>query len=121
MFFVYYLLPHPLFFLFFFFFLMLRRPPRSTLFPYTTLFRSVRWPWPCATFHPRPPAAASLFSLSPSPRPCSPVSPCSFADRRCGPSCSAAGRASITADQLHQAVYLGGELRLDLRAEPPYL
>src|SRR5947209_16346514 len=39
----------------FFFFLMIRRPPRSTLFPYTTLFRS-RWPcfrWcaaqPCAT------------------------------------------------------------------------
>src|SRR5688572_32790469 len=42
---------------FLFFFLMIRRPPRSTLFPYTTLFRS--WmrnngtsiatlaPWPC--------------------------------------------------------------------------
>src|SRR5439155_19432100 len=31
----------PLLFLsFFFFFLMIRRPPRSTLFPYTTLFRS---------------------------------------------------------------------------------
>src|SRR6478752_9589011 len=27
-------------FWFFFFFLMIRRPPRSTLFPYTTLFRS---------------------------------------------------------------------------------
>src|SRR2546429_9342567 len=31
----------------FFFFLMIRRPPRSTLFPYTTLFRShfttMRW------------------------------------------------------------------------------
>src|SRR5438309_5296251 len=27
-------------FLFVFFFLMIRRPPRSTLFPYTTLFRS---------------------------------------------------------------------------------
>src|SRR2546430_16205860 len=27
-------------FIFFFFFLMIRRPPRSTLFPYTTLFRS---------------------------------------------------------------------------------
>src|SRR6266511_5539059 len=27
-------------FLFLFFFLMIRRPPRSTLFPYTTLFRS---------------------------------------------------------------------------------
>src|SRR5205085_10529861 len=28
------------FFSFFFFFLIIRRPPRSTLFPYTTLFRS---------------------------------------------------------------------------------
>src|SRR5438132_7101411 len=26
-----------------FFFLMIRRPPRSTLFPYTTLFRSICW------------------------------------------------------------------------------
>src|SRR6266571_7917088 len=39
---------------FFFFFLMIRRPPRSTLFPYTTLFRSgrsarrARSPW-CPT------------------------------------------------------------------------
>src|SRR5215472_14993297 len=31
-----------LLYLFFFFFLMIRRPPRSTLFPYTTLFRSRR-------------------------------------------------------------------------------
>src|SRR5882724_3029245 len=30
----------PYSFFFFFFFLMIRRPPRSTLFPYTTLFRS---------------------------------------------------------------------------------
>src|SRR5438128_11961754 len=30
--------------LLFFFFLMIRRPPRSTLFPYTTLFRSVLRP-----------------------------------------------------------------------------
>src|SRR6266481_4369890 len=29
-----------MFYFFFFFFLMIRRPPRSTLFPYTTLFRS---------------------------------------------------------------------------------
>src|SRR3982751_7090824 len=35
---------------FFFFFLMIRRPPRSTLFPYTTLFRS-HGPHPC---HARP-------------------------------------------------------------------
>src|SRR6266481_8218276 len=31
---------------FFFFFLMIRRPPRSTLFPYTTLFRFPRCPAP---------------------------------------------------------------------------
>src|SRR5471030_1706157 len=30
-----------------FFLLMIRRPPRSTLFPYTTLFRSV-WPAACS-------------------------------------------------------------------------
>src|ERR1043165_10110770 len=30
---------------FFFFFLMIRRPPRSTLFPDTTLFRSVERAW----------------------------------------------------------------------------
>src|SRR6266540_7235616 len=34
--------------IFFFFFLMIRRPPRSTLFPYTTLFRSRRQAAPAA-------------------------------------------------------------------------
>src|SRR5256885_6989035 len=29
---------------------MIRRPPRSTLFPYTTLFRSA-WTWPAASRH----------------------------------------------------------------------
>src|SRR2546428_1731606 len=33
----------------FFFFLMIRRPPRSTLFPYTTLFRSPTAGTPCRT------------------------------------------------------------------------
>src|SRR5437016_9748115 len=37
-----------------FFFLMIRRPPRSTLFPYTTLFRSVE----------RPVKAAELFAFT---------------------------------------------------------
>src|SRR5215469_18191114 len=41
-----------------FFFLMIRRPPRSTLFPYTTLFRSppraaARPPCGCPRRHPR--------------------------------------------------------------------
>src|SRR6266849_9867348 len=38
-----------------FFFLMIRRPPRSTLFPYTTLFRSPRAEWTSASFRPSPP------------------------------------------------------------------
>src|SRR5215467_15847840 len=44
------------FFFFFFFFLMIRRPPRSTLFPYTTLFRSAVWP-------PVRPSSAALAGL----------------------------------------------------------
>src|SRR6266481_7646997 len=44
----------------FFFFLMIRRPPRSTLFPYTTLFRSC---WP-----PRAPSARPCFRAGPSAR-----------------------------------------------------
>src|SRR5476651_2831633 len=39
------------FLLSFFFFLMIRRPPRSTLFPYTTLFRS---PHPPSGLHRNP-------------------------------------------------------------------
>src|SRR5215510_12176079 len=46
-----------------FFFLMIRRPPRSTLFPYTTLFRSTRRPRPrltaCATRSAACPVASS--------------------------------------------------------------
>src|SRR6266403_4449779 len=37
-----------LFLFLFFFFLMIRRPPRSTLFPYTTLFRSSDTPDNCS-------------------------------------------------------------------------
>src|SRR5256885_4776212 len=53
-------------FFFFFFFLMIRRPPRSTLFPYTTLFRSRpappgRAPWS------RDPGPARSRSGSPGP------------------------------------------------------
>src|SRR6476620_12504956 len=44
---------------FFFFFLMIRRPPRSTLFPYTTLFRS-----PCCSTPPSHPGCAPLGSTA---------------------------------------------------------
>src|SRR2546426_3138428 len=43
------LFPHHGYGLFVFFFLMIRRPPRSTLFPYTTLFRSNLLPTPDGT------------------------------------------------------------------------
>src|SRR2546430_3387686 len=43
-----------------FFFLMIRRPPRSTLFPYTTLFRSIPPEAPRAFRFSRTPAFASL-------------------------------------------------------------
>src|SRR5712675_3316236 len=49
---------------FFFFFLMIRRPPRSTLFPYTTLFRS---------------RAPGCFCRGPGPN--SPPSPASYRRR----------------------------------------
>src|ERR1043166_372050 len=46
---------------FFFFFLMIRRPPRSTLFPYTTLFRSAcASPFTAARYH----ACASPFTAA---------------------------------------------------------
>src|SRR5256885_6925643 len=41
-----------------FFFLMIRRPPRSTLFPYTTLFRSSRRGITCARFRATAPCSS---------------------------------------------------------------
>src|SRR5256885_10057060 len=49
-----YLCVHTILFISVFFFLMIRRPPRSTLFPYTTLFRS-----PISRLSPAAPAAAA--------------------------------------------------------------
>src|SRR5690348_17862265 len=45
---------------------MIRRPPRSTLFPYTTLFRSCAIPAPWA---PPPPCASESATPDPRPRP----------------------------------------------------
>src|SRR5947208_14634163 len=43
----------------FFFFLMIRRPPRSTLFPYTTLFRSRRCRQPGGAYDVRSTSSAT--------------------------------------------------------------
>src|SRR2546430_7033478 len=51
---------------FFFFFLMIRRPPRSTLFPYTTLFRSLFASVPVSTIStPSGPTDSAMFAPSP--------------------------------------------------------
>src|SRR2546423_10495250 len=47
----------------FFFFLMIRRPPRSTLFPYTTLFRSSPIPPPRVLDVPRVQIDPQVLSL----------------------------------------------------------
>src|SRR5256884_5111593 len=48
---------------------MIRRPPRSTLFPYTTLFRSPRWSWRSPSWPrrttARDPAPPALLARSP--------------------------------------------------------
>src|SRR2546430_10121973 len=47
---------------------MIRRPPRSTLFPYTTLFRSARHRDGQAARHPQPePRAAAVQPTGPQP------------------------------------------------------
>src|SRR6267143_4145096 len=51
-------------YLYLFFFLMIRRPPRSTLFPYTTLFRSR-----CAARTPRRGRRGRRGGRAPAPRP----------------------------------------------------
>src|SRR5256885_5662049 len=61
--------PEHMFFCFLFFFLMIRRPPRSTLFPYTTLFRSYRAAFPAAQPRTRrTPASRSARGCSPGDR-----------------------------------------------------
>src|SRR2546428_9285423 len=73
----------------FFFFLMIRRPPRSTLFPYTTLFRSAR--------------------RSPAPRPSSPPRrPTSVIARKrpvTGPRDRKSTRLNSSHDQISYAVF----------------
>src|SRR3712207_8719004 len=46
-----------------FFFLMIRRPPRSTLFPYTTLFRSCFNEWRYSSLLPSPNRLSSTCLL----------------------------------------------------------
>src|SRR5438034_7058804 len=53
-----------------FFFLMIRRPPRSTLFPYTTLFRSANHTAPPMSGASASTTGASNVITEPAPRTC---------------------------------------------------
>src|SRR6266542_7096806 len=80
-----------------FFFLMIRRPPRSTLFPYTTLFRSPRFQRPpsepCVRF------SLTRLSTGPSPdRDIAPVGRASAPSAAGGPARAAASRDTPTSD-----------------------
>src|SRR2546423_14432719 len=74
----------------FFFFLMIRRPPRSTLFPYTTLFRSRR---SCGS-------AASWSDIAPP-------------DGQRGCNAGAAGRSEEHTSELQSLAYLVCRLLLE--------
>src|SRR3712207_7366936 len=54
---------------------MIRRPPRSTLFPYTTLFRSSRWPRTSISPSSAIACAVSSFIVVDLPAPLGPSSP----------------------------------------------
>src|SRR3712207_8475122 len=82
---------------FVFFFLMIRRPPRSTLFPYTTLFRS-RHPRPCGGRWQRGPW------LGPGTTPCHSLSVCNGLRR--GPSGLFPGRSEEHTSELQSRQYL---------------
>src|SRR3712207_8828815 len=97
-----------------FFFLMIRRPPRSTLFPYTTLFRS-RAPVPGERHHPHAAAAVlpghlavagAVRGLRRSPFRVSPVG-----------AASAAARSEEHTSELQSRQYLVCRLLLEKKKE----
>src|SRR3712207_8842726 len=96
-----------------FFFLMIRRPPRSTLFPYTTLFRSRRTPrrtrcrrCSCrVVYAPRPPPCSRLPMFQP-PRPLRSKGAVS-------PPCAAWSRSEEHTSELQSRQYLVCRLLLE--------
>src|SRR3712207_7647796 len=92
-----------------FFFLMIRRPPRSTLFPYTTLFRSAP---PTSKSRPWPPISSS------SPCPPSRIAPPAPAFRRSSPSLPE--RSEEHTSELQSRQYLVCRLLLEKKKKHEY-
>src|SRR3712207_6942203 len=83
---------------------MIRRPPRSTLFPYTTLFRSAVRPEPLPWGRSRPPARAA------GPAPCCTRRPPGCASARRSPP---PGRSEEHTSELQSRQYLVCRLLLE--------
>src|SRR2546428_4051353 len=83
---------------FFFFFLMIRRPPRSTLFPYTTLFRSYRLRAPGAPMNLPHKNTRTVSLLVPGARGLAAVLPLQSRDRK-------STRLNSSHDQISYAVF----------------
>src|SRR3712207_7644966 len=100
----------------FFFFLMIRRPPRSTLFPYTTLFRSgppaaVR-PAPPRVRPPRGPGPLDGVVVRPAPR--------RFRPARRGPRRDRPARSEEHTSELQSRQYLVCRLLLEKKKTTQY-
>src|SRR5260370_23481279 len=76
-----------------FFFLMIRRPPRSPLFPYTTLFRSPNGIWVAVEPNEGTPLGTILSR--------GPLTPPATPDRTAAPSAAAAGGVSGPRSEEH--------------------
>src|SRR2546423_14181010 len=84
-----------------FFFLMIRRPPRSTLFPYTTLFRSKPMP---------PPATSSIAIHADSSGPVP-------SDRESASTRATSGRSEEHTSELQSLAYLVCRLLLEKKKQ----
>src|SRR3712207_8141654 len=89
-------------------FLMIRRPPRSTLFPYTTLFRSIMWFSWVWDGRVRPGGTAALVGAG-RPGGVTPASPRPVPDRRGSP------RSEEPTSELQSRHYLVCRLLLETK------
>src|SRR3712207_7826768 len=90
---------------------MIRRPPRSTLFPYTTLFRSKTSLIARCSAYPRGPSCAARWPLFRRPSPCSPeIDP---PRRRASAKSSSEARSEEHTSELQSRQYLVCRLLLE--------
>src|SRR2546427_6057249 len=93
---------------------MIRRPPRSTLFPYTTLFRSHRPPAR------RPPAHPGSRRGPAAPRHRDPAQPRGGGDTADGHDCAAQQRSEEHTSELQSQSNLVCRLLLEKKKKPPH-